>query len=235
MLRAIRGVVFKSFERLIVVRTIDLTGEIAVGAWTYGPPFPSIEIQKITKIEEIGYDAYRIVLADHVGTHIDAPSHFFKNTTQSSELSLDQLMGEAELLNFQMKGTPLSCITKTDFERVGSGLRKGDIAVVRTGWETHWNLDDYVTNTPHISNEAAEWLVERKVKLVAGDVALFCDPRVPPTELIPDKILLKNGIPYINGLVNLGAISKRRFQFIALPLKVKGVTGAPVRVVAIDD
>jgi kynurenine formamidase len=53
--------------------------------------------------------------------------------------------------------------------------------------------------------------------------------------LIPDKILLRNGIPYINGLVNLSSITKNRFRFIALPLKVKGVTGAPVRVVAIEE
>lgn len=217
------------------MKIIDLTGEISVGAWTYGPPFPSIEIQKIANIESIGYDAYRIVIADHVGTHIDASSHFFANTMQSSDIPLDQLIGQAELLDFQKRGAPLSRLTKTDFEHAESGLTNGDIAVIRTGWETHWNSDSYVTQTPHISNDAAEWLVERKVKLVASDVALFTDPRVAPTEWIPDKILLKNGIPYINGLVNLGAISKRRFRFIALPLKVRGVTGAPVRVVAIED
>lgn len=218
-----------------LMKIIDLTGEITVGGWTYGPPFPPIEIEKISKVEEIGYDAYRIVIADHVGTHIDAPSHFFANTMRSSELPLEQLMGEAELLDFKEKGKPLSCITREDFEREGSKLSKGDIAVVRTGWESHWNSEDYVSNTPYISNEAAEWLVERRVKLVAGDVALFCDPRIPPTELIPDKILLRNGIPYINGLVNLGAISRSRFRLIALPLKVRGVTGAPARVVAIED
>jgi arylformamidase len=217
------------------LRIVDLTGEIAVGAWTYGPPFPSIEIEKIAKIGEIGYDAYRIIIADHVGTHIDAPSHFFADTMQSSELPLDQLVGEAELLIFENKSSPLSLITREEFERVGSRLKKGDIVVVRTGWEAHWRSEDYVTGTPHISNGAAEWLVERKVKLVASDVALFCDPRIPPTELIPDKILLRNGIPYINGLVNLGAISKTRFRLIALPLKVRGVTGAPVRVIAIED
>jgi len=217
------------------VRTIDLTGEIAVGDWTYGPPFPSIQIEKIANISGIGYDAYKIVLADHVGTHIDASSHFFANTMRSSELPLEQLMGEAELLDFNGKSAPLSCITRDDFSQARSKLRKGDIAVVRTGWETHWHLEDYVTGTPHISNEAAEWLVEQKVKLVASDVALFCDPRVPATELIPDKILLRNGIPYINGLVNLSSITKNRFRIIALPLKVKGVTGAPVRVVAVEE
>lgn len=217
------------------MRIIDLTGEIAIDSWTYGPPFPPIQIEKIAKIEETGYDTYRLVLADHVGTHIDAPSHFFPNTMESSELSLEQLIGEAELLDFQERSMPLSCITRGEFERVGSELRKGDIVVVRTGWESHWHSEDYVTGTPYISNEAAEWLVERKVKLVASDVAMFCDPRIPPTELIPDKILLRNRIPYINGLVNLSAISKTRFRLIALPLKVKGVTGAPVRVVAIED
>ncbi len=219
----------------MIVRAIDLTGEIAVGGWTYGPPFPLIQIEKIANISEIGYDAYKIVLADHVGTHIDASSHFFANTMPSSELPLEKLMGEAELLDFKGKNAPLSCITREEFSRVGSKLRKDSIVVIRTGWETHWNLEDYVTATPHITNEAAEWLVERKVKLVAGDVALFCDPRVPSTELIPDKILLRSGIPYINGLVNLSSISKNRFRLIALPLKVKGVTGAPVRVVAIED
>jgi kynurenine formamidase len=217
------------------MRVVDLTGEISVGCWTYGPPFPAVEVQKVARIEEVGYDAYRVVIADHVGTHIDASSHFFPGTMQSSQLPLERLMGEALLLNFPGKDKALSCLTRTDFERAGLGLKAGDIAVIRTGWESHWNSDDYVTKTPHMSNDAAEWLVAKKVKLVAGDVALFCDPRVPSTELIPDKILLKNDIPYINGLVNLGAISKQRFQFIALPLKVKGVTGAPVRVVGIDD
>jgi kynurenine formamidase len=217
------------------LRIIDLTGEIAVGAWTYGSPFPPIEIDKIAEIGKIGYDAYRIVIADHVGTHVDSPSHFFAGKMQSSELPLDAMIGEAELLDFPEKGKPLGCMAREDFELRGSCLKKDDIAVIRTGWETHWNASDYVAATPYISNDAAEWLVGKGVRLVAGDTALFCDPRVPSTELIPDKILLEHGIPYINGLVNLAAVSKRRFKMIALPLKVKGVTGAPVRVVALEE
>jgi len=217
------------------MKVIDLTGEISVGCWTYGPPFPTVDIQKVARIEEIGYDAYKIVIADHVGTHIDASSHFFPGTMQSSQIPLEQLMGEAQLLDFPTHNKPPTCITRTDFENVGSNVKSGDIVVIRTGWENHWKSEDYVTKTPYMSNDAAEWLVEKKVKLVVGDLALFCDPRVPSTELIPDKILLKNSIPYINGLVNLGVINKQPFQFIALPLKVKGVTGAPVRVVAIED
>jgi len=164
----------------IGMRIIDLTGEIATGAWTYGSPFPAIEIGKVAKVEEIGYDAFRIVIADHVGTHIDAPSHFFPGTLHSSELPLDQLVGDAEMLSFEGKGAPLSCISEEDFEVAGAGLREADIVVVRTGWDAHWNSEDYVSGTPYISDEAAEWLVKRKVKLVAGDLALFCDPRVSP-------------------------------------------------------
>lgn len=107
------------------MRTIDLTGEIAVGGWNYGPPFPSIQIEKIANITEIGYDAYKIVLADHVGTHIDASSHFFANTMQSSDIPLDQLMGEAELLDFKGKSAPLSCITRDDFSRLDSAEAGG--------------------------------------------------------------------------------------------------------------
>ena len=217
------------------MKIVDLSGDIAIGAWTYGSPFPPIAIEKVAKIDEIGYDAYKIVIADHVGTHVDAPSHFFPNTLQSSELPLDSMIGDAELLDFKDKGTPLSCINRGDLEHAGSELREGQIVVIRTGWESHWSEDDYVAGTPFITNEAAEWLVERKIKLVAGDLALFCDPRISPTNLIPDKILLRNGIPYINGLVNLGSLSKNRFRLIALPLKVRGVTGAPVRVVALID
>ena len=217
------------------MRILDLTGDIEPGTWTYGHPFPPIQIEKIAKIGEIGYDAYRIVIADHVGTHVDAPSHFFSNTMQSFQLPLSQLIGEAELLSFNDKHQPLSMISREELEEVGSNVGEGDIVVIRTGWDSHWFSEDYVTGTPYISNEAAEWFVSRKVKLVAGDLALFCDPRVSPTQLIPDKILLRNGIPYINGLVKLNAISKRRFKLVALPLKVKGVTGAPVRVVAVED
>jgi kynurenine formamidase len=217
------------------VKILDLSGEIAIGSWTYGSPFPPIEIEQVARIGEIGYDAYKIVIADHVGTHVDAPSHFFTGALESSELPLDALIGEAELLDFNNKSKPLSRISREEMEQVGSKLRPKDIAVVRTGWEDHWSREDYVSGTPFITNEAAEWLVERKVKLVASDVALFCDPRVSPMNMIPDKILLRNGIPYINGLVNLGALPKNRFRLIALPLKVKGVTGAPVRVVALID
>ena len=218
------------------MRIIDLTGEISAGTWTYGGPYAPVEIEKVARIEEIGYDAYRIVLTEHTGTHMESPSHFFPGGIDGSQVPLNMLVGEAQVLDFMQKGKPLVCITREDFESYESVLKKEDIAVIRTGWESHWNAPDYVTATPHISNEAAEWLVEKKVKLVATDTPLLDDPRISvKEEQLPDKILARHGIPYVNGLVNLGTLSSARFKLFALPLKIRGVTGAPVRVIAVEE
>jgi kynurenine formamidase len=217
------------------VRIVDLTGETSASTWSYGSPYPPVEITKIAKIEEIGYDANRIVLTEHTGTHMESPSHFLSGGIEGSEVPLDTLIGEAQLFDVSEKGKPLACITREDFEIRGSRLKEGDIAVIRTGWDSHWNAADYVSATPYISNEAAEWLVEKRVKLVAIDTPILDDPRISvKEELLPDKILVRHGIPYINGLVNLGAISSTRFRFMALPLKIKGVSGAPVRVIGLE-
>ena len=103
-----------------------------------------------------------------------------------------------------------------------------------------WGSDNYAKETPYLSNELALWLVAQNVKLVGTDTALCCDPRqgiefVAKDANISDTILLKHGIPYINGLVNLEQLSGKRIKFLALPLKIALAEGAPVRAIALDE
>jgi kynurenine formamidase len=93
-----------------------------------------------------------------------------------------------------------------------------------------------VLSSPYLSNDAADWLVEKQVKLVGLDTPMLDDPRVSVREeRLPDKIFARHGIPYMCSLVNLGAISGTRFSFIALPIKIKDVSGAPIRAIAIEE
>jgi kynurenine formamidase len=118
-------------------------------------------------------------------------------------------------------------------------VRAGDVAVIRTDWSLRLAEPDYPARHPFLTLDAARWLIEREVSCVAMDTAGLMDPRIDLTPgqrsdpEVVDELLLAAGIPYVVGVTNLAALSGERFLFAALPMKLAGMDGAPVRAVAI--
>jgi len=216
---------------------IDLTGHISEKSWYYGQPFSPFSRKKISDLSTHGYIAFEYRIFSHMGTHLDSLAHFEYNASDIDQISLETLIGSAIVIPIN-NCKPFKEIVLSDISEYSNKVKANDIVLFYTGWDKMWESSDYALQTPYLSNELALWLVNNKVKLVGTDTALCCDPRqglkfVVKDANIPDNILLKNGIPYINGLVNLASLRGKRIQFFALPLKIKHAEGTPIRAIAI--
>lgn len=224
-------------DNLASKRVIDLTFSMDEERLRYEEVFkwiPSLTFTPTATHETLGRSVHRVVMATHSGTHIDAPFHFIEHGITIDEVPFSQLIGEAILLDLTSKGAG-ETITAHDLERVGPDVRTGDIVLLHTGWDRLWGTNDYFWHSPYLTVDAAEWLVERKIATLGLDLP-FPDniadfkPKVgPPIHML----LLGNNIIIIEMMCNLGAVDRRRFTFIALPLKFKGMDASPTRAVAL--
>jgi kynurenine formamidase len=109
--------------------------------------------------------------------------------------------------------------------------------VLRFGWDRHWGTRRYYQDHPYLTKPAAQWLVERGVRLLGMDTPMPDDSRngSSAAEDSPiHKILLGSGVILVEYLTNLAAIRSDEIELIVLPLKVQGGDGAPVRCVAVE-
>jgi arylformamidase len=177
-------------------------------------------------------------LNTHIGTHIDAPRHFYADGGAVDELELDRIvMREAVVLD--VSNTPEGAgVTAQDLQRTGVVPAPGQIAVIKTLWtDRAWGAPEFWANTVYLDPSVGEWITDRRVAAVAMD----CFPEKPfwrmtltPAERGANhKRWLKAGIPMIQMLTNLDHIADR-FTLVALPLRLKGMDGAPARVVGIE-
>lgn len=220
------------------MRLVDLTGSFEEGMWRYGPEFPPFEMESATHFEEEGFAVQKVTISTHMGTHLDAPGHLISGGGLADTIPLDHFIGPAALLRIGDVG-PAEMVTRERLQAAAGALRPDDIAVVETGWSKHWYDVSFVSETPHLSLEAAHWLIDQRIKCFVWDAPMFVDPAIDvsggvPPEQIPDGVILRAGIPMIAPVQNLSAISSDRFWFIGLPMKIKNADGSPARCVAIE-
>lgn len=156
-------------------------------------------------------------------------------------------MGEAAVIDCSYRG-PEEGVTCSDLKAGGRHLRAGDIVLLRTDWpkKCSYETEEFWTKAPYTTREACEWLAERQIKALGTDyppdeVLRFwvTDPKNPrvrePAEYTTHDVLLRRGILLIEYLTNLHLISRPRVRFLALPLRIEGVDGSPVRAIAIEE
>ena len=180
-----------------------------------------------------------LTLSTHIGTHIDAPRHFYADGGAVDELPLERLvMRQAVVLD--VSGRPAGAgITADDLARTGVVPAPGQIAVIKTLWtDRAWGRPEFWADTIHLEPSVGEWTAARGIAAVAMD----CFPEKPfwrmtltPAERGANhKRWLAAGIPMIQLLTHLDRIGGR-FTLVALPLKLTGMDGSPARVIGIED
>lgn len=190
-----------------------------------------VEITPNTSIEGEGYNTTNLKLYSHAGTHADAPRHFLNDGMTLEHVDVNKCIGPALVIDVSHKG-PNDFITVADLGERAAQVGPGARVLLYTGWDTHAEQPDYRTSFPRISRELARWLVERGVWLVGVEmpsVAALHD-RAELTEV--HQILLRREVVIVECLTNLRLLPPEVF-FVALPLKIKGGDGSPVRAVAI--
>jgi len=175
-----------------------------------------------------------MLLAEHIGTHIDCPSHFVEGGTSVDKVPLDRLILPGHLLDFTHKKSG-EAITIVDFEaaeqKSGRRIGPGTAVCCWTGVDRNWGKPNWMMERPYIPVPTAEWLVERRITLFATDLMGMDDPKEWwwPTH----KVWLSNNICMVQQLSNLDRLAGKEFLFVVLPLKMRDGTGCPVRPVAL--
>ncbi|MBS3124367.1 cyclase family protein [Candidatus Woesearchaeota archaeon] len=214
---------------------IDLTYDIEESMSVFNAYWhPKIQITQMGKHDSEGRETRKLILGTHSGTHIDAPSHFVKEGTTIDQIQLSRLIGPITIVDFsELKDNQM-----VNLEMIKK-VQLSDNILFKFGWGKHWKKDYFFQKCPFLSKEAAEYLVSKKVKLIATDTPSLDDPR---TKLqgnmlgsVDDspihKILLGNGIVLVEYIANLDQLSDLQgWNILALPIKVKGGDGAPARV-----
>ena len=193
------------------------------------------------------YSSFTFGGSEHGGTHLDAPIHFSEGKRTTDEIPIEQLIGEAAVIDIasHCERDADYTLQVADIEAHESehGLIAADtIVLIRTGWGKHWpdkkaylgsDAPGDVENLhfPGISPGAAEFLVARGVAAVGIDTASI-DPGVS-RDFRTHQILLGAQIPGLENVANLEAVPARGALLFALPMKIGGGSGAPCRVVAL--
>ncbi|HET6723907.1 MAG TPA: cyclase family protein [Chitinophagaceae bacterium] len=196
------------------------------------------------------YSAYNYYAAEHGGTHLDAPVHFAKGKWAADEIPLESLTGEAVVIDVSDKALkdPDYLISVNDietWEQTNGDLPDKVILFFRTGYgafypdaKKYLGTDergpDAVTKLhfPAIHPDAAEWLIKnRKIKAVGLDVASVDYGQ--SKDFRTHQILYEQNIPGFENVANLDKLPAKGAFIIALPMKINGGSGAPLRIVAI--
>ncbi len=180
----------------------------------------------------------------HSGTHFDAPYHFFSELQRTDELPPDCLVGPGVVVDMTSKQGSVAIEAKELQEweaATGETIQSGDIVLLHTNHSAHWRLGAaascyWENGWPHLARSAVDYLASKPIRAIG--VESF-DPDwvdlddLSSAEFPSHRTFLPQGILVVENLTNLDQIPGTRCQVIALPLKIQGASGSPVRVIAV--
>ncbi len=218
------------------MKIIDLSLPIEEGMMTFPTHWhPVVEITILGRHGIEGRETRKVVLGTHIGTHADAPRHFIPNGGTIDEIPLDVLIGPATVADFT-GCRALQSIDVTDLKQK-LGHKVPARLILRTGWSEYFGNLKFYNEYPFLSENAAQWLVENGVRLIAMDTPSPDNPahsRGAPMDSPNHKVLLAAGVVLVEYLTNLKSLTASEVELVVMPLKLKGCDGSPVRCVAIE-
>ena len=232
-------------------RLIDLTH--AFNAKTiYWPTAPStFKLDRLSYGRTEGgyfYAANAVSTPEHGGTHLDAPIHFGEGRHTADQIPLDRLVAPAVVIDVSAKaasdrGYRLTPEDVLAFERRNGRIAPGTIVLLRTGWSRFWpDRKSYLGDDtpgdasklrfPSYGPDAARLLVrERRVAALGADVASI--DYGPSTDFMVHRIAAEANVPGLENLTNLDSLPATGAIVIALPMKIEGGSGGPLRAAAL--
>jgi len=193
------------------------------------------------------YSSYRYSGAEHGGTHLDAPIHFAQDRLTSDALPLTSLIAPAVVVDVSDRAHPDYQVSEADlreWEARHQPIPDGAILLIRTGWDARYqNRTAYLGTAmtgpeavaelhfPGLSPEAASWLVaNRSIAAFGLDTASVDYGQ--SGDFRTHVILYAENIPGFENVANLGALPAVGSYVVALPMKIQGGSGGPLRIVA---
>ncbi len=230
---------------------VDLTHDFAEDTiyWPTAEPFKLTTVAEGVTEKGYYYSAYSFCAAEHGGTHIDAPVHFGKGRPSVEQIPLERLIGSAVVIDVSRKA-----LVDHDYQIDIDDLREWEvrygrvpdssIVLLRTGYGQFWpDRVRYIgtdrrgpdavkeLHFPGLHPDAARFLVEeRHVKAIGLDTPSMDYGQSQRFE--SHQILAAHDVPGMENLANLELLPPRGAWVVALPMKIRGGSGAPLRIIA---
>ena len=207
-------------------RIIDLTLALESG-------MRGVAIHGEKSLERDGWNATRLQLYSHCGTHMDAPRHFLPDGSTIDRVDLQACLGPARVIDL----TPIDPRTVITVEHLGAAgqqVGRGDRLLLRTDWHRRHGTPEYRDALPRIGVELARWIVERGVALLGVEPPSVADVNNREELTSVHRILLCGSVVIVEGLAHLDQLQSEQVELMVLPLKVLNGDGAPARAVAIQ-
>lgn len=192
------------------------------------------------------YSSYRYSAAEHGGTHLDAPIHFSEGRQTVDEIPLLNLIGPAAVVDVSDRATPDYLVSVSDlesWEAEHGQIQDGAILLVRTGWDDRYGDRTAYLGTdlvgaeavpdlhfPGLAPDAAQWLVDNRNITAFG----LDTPSVDygqSTDFRTHAILYAEDISGFENVANLDGLPPTGAYVVALPMKIEGGSGGPLRIV----
>ncbi len=199
---------------------ISRTISPSLAVWPGDAPFSAEQI--LSKKAGYAVNLFRLALGAHTGSHIDAPYHFDDAGVHPADLSLDPYIGLARVATVSRRQ---GGIVPQDFE--GRDLSEVRRLLIHT-WVSELDDDRWAEGFPYPTVELADWLAERGVVLLGVDMPSV--DRQDDDQLVCHHRLYQHGIANLENLTLVG-VPDGVYELIALPLKIAGVCGSPVRAI----
>jgi arylformamidase len=220
-------------------RYTDLSGAVENGLWAYDvlpgleSIIPPVIVETIATVDKDGFFASRISLSTISGTYLEAGSHILDGAGNLDEYSVNDFIRPVSIIRLprQREKAQIDVSLLVEHSVV---IRKGDAVIVDTGWGAMWNKPGYVLRCPNFTKKAIEWLLAQGVSILGFDVP--CIESSWSEDAAEEKggllgMMFKNNVLLAAPLINLEQVERDRGMLWCMPLKVKGTSGAPARIV----
>lgn len=216
--------------------------------WPTNQPFSHATVFEGMTEKGYWYTSYSFCAEEHGGTHFDAPKHFAQGGKSVDQIPLSQLIGEGVVINVEAQAArdrdyQVQIADFVNWESQYGRIPDGAIVLLRTGFSRFWqDRLSYVgtekrgpqgvaeLHFPGLAPAAAQWLVnERKINAVGLDTASI--DFGGSTLFETHRILFKAGIVAFENVANLDKLPAQGSFIEALPMKIAGGSGAPLRII----
>ncbi|MEM0914751.1 MAG: cyclase family protein [Planctomycetota bacterium] len=192
-----------------------------------------VGIATARRLDTDGWNATTLSLYSHSGTHMDAPRHFLPDGRTLDGQDLAVCVGPARVIDV----TPTEPKQLLTVEHLGvhaEQIEQGDRLLFRTDWHLRHGTPAYRDELPRISLDLARWLVERRVALIGVEPPSVADVNNMAELTEVHQTLFRGDVLIVEGLAYLDRLTSPMVEFVALPLKIVGGDGSPVRAIAIE-
>lgn len=207
------------------MKLIDLSHKIEDNMPVY-PGDTRVCLSYEKTLDKNGYNAHRLEISMHAGTHIDSPMHLTNSKKYISEIPAEVFISKGCLLDVRNEA---AIQMKPEYEDL---VKENRILLLYSGWDIHYGTKIYYESHPCLCVEFCEFIISRHIKMLGFDM--------PSPDRFPFKmheLLLDNNIYILENLTNLDQLLKvPEFEIIALPLKIKAdssMTRAVARVLQV--